>query len=167
MRRGFARSTERYDALLAAADDPRRGDPDGRGNLSEQARVDWIDYVLDVCLDQAQFMKSVLKLSDIEPRIGASLVFEQQSLRSGLRIEARRALHYLFLSGAEIERGEFKRVTGLGGRTAVNALSALLRRGLLRSDTPQGKVRFGLPLHAPRFCFPSLGPEVEADTLNP
>lgn len=54
--RGFARNTERYFALLADADVPRRGDLDGRGNLSQQALVAWIDHVLDVCLDQVEFM---------------------------------------------------------------------------------------------------------------
>jgi DNA-binding IclR family transcriptional regulator len=67
------------------------------------------------------------------------------------------------LSGADIERGEFKRMTGLGERTAVSLLSALIKRGLLSSDSPQGKVRFGLPLHALRFYFPALWPEAEAD----
>lgn len=161
--RGFARSVERYYALLAAADEPRRGDLDGRGNLSEAALVDWIDYVLDTCLDQVRFMRGMLNLQTIERRIAACLTFEQETLRSGVRVEALRPLHYLFLSGLEIERGEFKRMTGLGDRTAVSLLTALVRRGLLRSDTPQGKVRFGLPLHALRFCFPALWPEAEAD----
>jgi hypothetical protein len=43
-------------------------------------------------------------------------------------------------------------------------LRAGVRRGLLRSDTVQGKVRFGLPLHALRFYFPALWPQTEADT---
>lgn len=161
--RGFARTVDRYQALLAAADEPRRGDLDGRGNLSEAALVEWIDYVLDTCLDQVGFMRSVLNLGTIEHRIAACLSFEQETLKSGVRVEALRPLHYLFLSGAEIERGEFKRLTGLGERTAVNLLTALVRRGLLRSDTVQGKVRFGLPLHALRFYFPALWPEAEAD----
>jgi Fic family protein len=164
--RGFARTVDRYYALLAAADEPRRGDLDGRGNLSEAALVDWIDYVLEVCVDQVQFMRGQLSLDAMERRIAACLAFEQESLRSGVRAEALRPLHYLFLSGAEIERGEFKRMTGLGERTAVNLLTALVRRGLLRSDTPQGKVRFGLPLHALRFYFPALWPEAEADVTN-
>lgn len=84
-------------------------------------------------------------------------------MRSGVRAEALRPLHYLFLTGLSLERGEFKRMTGLGERTAVDLLSALVRRGLLRSDTVQGKVRFGLPLHALRFYFPVLWPEAEAD----
>ena len=58
--RGFARTVDRYYALLAAADESRRGDLDRRGNLSESALVDWIDYVLDVCLDQVSFMRSTL-----------------------------------------------------------------------------------------------------------
>jgi Fic family protein len=161
--RGFARSVDRYYALLAAADEPRRGDLDGRGNLSETALVAWIDYVLDVCIDQVQFMRGLLSLETVERRIAACLIFEQQTLRSGVRVEALRPLHYLFLSGQEIERGEFKRMTGLGDRTAVSLLTALVKRGLLRSDSPQGRVRFGLPLHALRFYFPALWPEAEAD----
>jgi len=68
-----------------------------------------------------------------------------------------------FLTGGDMERGEFKTMMGLGDRTAVSALSALVSRGLLKSDTPQGKVRFALPLHALRFYFPALWPEAEAD----
>jgi Fic family protein len=161
--RGFARTVDRYYALLAAADEPRRGDLDGRGNLSEAALVDWIDYVLELCLDQVQFMRGLLQLQAMEGRIAACLAHEQHAVRSGVRAEALRPLHYLFLTGLSLERGEFKRMTGLGERTAVDLLSALVRRGLLRSDTVQGKVRFGLPLHALRFYFPALWPEAEAD----
>jgi len=161
--RGFARSVDRYYSLLDAADAPRQGDLDGRGNLSESALVDWIAYVLELCLDQVRFMKTMLNLSTLEQRIAACLVFEQEYLKSGVRLEALRPLHYLFLSGIEMERGEFKRMTGLSDRTGVNLLTALLKRGLLKSDSPQGKVRFGLPLHALRFYFPALWPEAEAD----
>ena len=133
--------------------------------MSEIALVDWIEYVLDRCIDQIRFMKSMLNLSTMEQRIAACLVFEQESLKSGVRLEALRPLHYLFLSGTEIDRGEFKRMTGLGERTAVTKLTALVKRGLLKSDTPQGKVRFGLPLHALRFYFPALWPEAEADIV--
>ena len=161
--RGFARSVDQYYARLADADSPRRGDLDGRGNLSEQGLVAWIDYVLDVCLDQVKFMGGLLDISAMERRIAACLTFEEESQRSGVRREVLRPLHYLFLTGGELERGEFKTMTGLGERTAVSALSALIRRGLLKSDTPQGKVRFALPLHALRFYFPALWPEAEAD----
>ena len=129
--RGFARTVDRYCACLAAADEPRRGDLDGRGKLIQSALAAWIDYVLDVCLDQVAFMRSMLNLATMEGRIAACLSFEQASLKSGVRLDALRPLHYLFLSGAEIERGEFKRMTGLGEHTAVNLLRALVQRGLL------------------------------------
>lgn len=161
--RGFARSSERYYALLADADAPRRGSLDGRGNLSEKALVAWIDYVLDLCLDQVQFMAGMLDLSAMEHRIAACLAFEEHSLKSGVRGAMLRPMHYLFVTGGELERGAFKAMTGLGERTAVTALSALLERGLIRSGTPQGKVRFAFPHHALRFYFPALWPEAEAE----
>ncbi|RYG10450.1 MAG: Fic family protein [Burkholderiales bacterium] len=161
--RGFARTTERYYGLLADADSPRRGDLDGRGNLSEQALIAWIDYVMDTCLDQTSFMARMLDFDAMKSRIEACLVFEATVGKSGVRLEAVRGLHYLFLSGEELTRGEFKSMLGLGDRIATDTLGALVRRGLLKSDSPQGKVRFGLPQHALRFLFPRLWPEAEAD----
>jgi Fic family protein len=166
--RGFARSTERYYALLADADSLRRGDLDGRGNLSEQALVAWIDYVLDTCLDQVSFMANMLDFETMKARIEACLVFEATVVKQGVRTEALRGLHYLFLSGEDIARGDFKAMLGMSDRGATDALGALVKRGLLKSDSPQGKVRFGLPQHALCFLFPRLWPEAEADaaTLN-
>jgi Fic family protein len=164
--RGFARSTERYYALLADADSLRRGDLDGRGNLSEQALIAWADYVLDTCLDQVHFMASMLDFETMKARIEACLVFEATVLKQGVRTEALRGLHYLFLSGEEMARGDFKAMLGMSDRGATDALGTLVKRGLLKSDSPQGKVRFGLPQHALRFLFPQLWPEAEADSAN-
>lgn len=161
--RGFARSTDRYYALLADADSLRRGDLDGRGNLSEQALMAWADYVLDICLDQVGFMAGSLELASLKARLEACLVFESSVLKSGVRQESLRGLHYLFLSGEEMARGEFKTMLGMSDRGATDALGALIRRGLLKSDSPQGRVRFGLPQHALRFLFQKLWPEAEAD----
>ena len=164
--RGFARSTERYYALLAEADQPRRGDLDGRGNLSEQALAVWVDYVLGTCLDQVSFMTRMLDFETLKTRIEACLVFEATVIKQGVRQEALRGLHYLFLSGEEMTRGDFKSMLGLSDRGATDALGALVKRGLLKSDSPQGKVRFGLPQHALRFMFPRLWPEAEADAAS-
>ncbi len=161
--RGFARSTDRYYALMADADVSRRGDLDGRGNLSEQALIAWIDYVLDNCIDQIRFMSGLLDLGQMKSRIAACLGFEEDVLKSGVRRTALVPLHYLFMDGGELERGEFKAMMNLGERTAGTVLAALMERGLLKSDTPQGKLRFAFPLHALRFYFPALWPEAEAD----
>jgi Fic family protein len=163
--RGFARSTERYYALLADADSLRRGDLDGRGNLSQQALIAWADYVLDICLDQVGFMTRMLDFKTLMVRLEACLVFEATVEKSGVRQESLRGLHYLFLSGEDMARGDFKAMLGMSDRAATDALGALVKRGLLKSDSPQGKVRFGLPQHALRFLFPQLWPEAEADVV--
>jgi Fic family protein len=159
--RGLARSHERYYQALAAADAPRAGDLDGRGNLSERGLLAFIEYFLDVCIDQATFMSKLLDASAIKERISACLIFESQKAGSGIRQEALNPLHYVFLSGP-LERGQFKAMTGLKPRTAESLMTALLKRNLLESDTPKGKVKFGTPLHALRFYFPALWPEAEA-----
>ena len=106
--RGFARRTERHYALLADADSARRGDLDGRGNLSEQALIAWVDYVLDICQDQADFMSGMLDFETLKNRLQACLVFEATVGKSGVRPESLRGLRYLFLSGDEMPRRRFQ-----------------------------------------------------------
>ncbi|HEY8048482.1 MAG TPA: Fic family protein [Ramlibacter sp.] len=160
--RGFARTQEVYYARLAAADQPRAGDLDGRGNLSERALAEWVDYVLAVCIDQVRFMSGLLEMGGMKDRIAACLAYEENVVRDGVRSEALRALHYLWLTRDELERSEFKAMLGLGDRLATAQVSALVKRGLIVSDSPYGKVRFGVPQHALRFYFPKLWPEAEA-----
>lgn len=160
--RGFARTHDAYYARLAAADEPRAGDLDGRGNLSEQALIAWTAYVLELCLDQVRFMAGLLDLGRMKDRIAACLSFEERVVKQGVRAESLRALHYLFATQSELERSEFKALLGLGDRLATAQVTALLKRGLLATDSPYGKLRFGVPQHALRFYFPNLWPEAEA-----
>ncbi len=161
--RGLARTQTTYYQRLAEADMPRHGDWDGRGNLSEKKLIAFIDYFLDVCIDQAHFMTQMLNMHTMRERIRACLAFESAKKDSGIRMEAELALHTLFIHGP-MERGEFKQITGLGLRNAERLLKALQERGLVRSDTPRGrgKLIFGVPHHALRFYFPNLWPEAEA-----
>lgn len=159
--RGFARTQEAYYAHLSAADEPRAGDLDGRGNLTEAGLLAWVNYVIDVCMDQVSFMGSVLSLDGMKDRIAACLSYEEQVVRQGVRVEALRPLHYLFATQSALDRSDFKAMLGLGDRQASAQVSALLSRGLLLSDSPYGKLRFGVPQHALRFYFPKLWPEAE------
>ncbi|WP_372828645.1 Fic family protein [Polaromonas sp.] len=161
--RGFARSHEAYYAHLAAADEPRAGDLDGRGNLSERALIAWMGYVLALCIDQVRFMTGLLDMAAMKDRIAACLAFEENVVKLGVRSESLRALHYLLLTQSALERSEFKALLGLGERLATAQVAALLKRGLLATDSPHGKLRFGVPQHALRFYFPRLWPEAEAD----
>ncbi len=159
--RGLARRQEAYYARLTDADEPRQGDYDGRGALSERGLISFAHFFLDVCIDQVRFMEEMLNLAEFKNRLDALLTFESTRNGPGIRRETLTALHYIAINGP-LERGEFKAMTGLADRTAERALKALLDYGLLRSDTPKGRVYFGIPLASLRFLFPNLWPEAEA-----
>ncbi len=163
--RGLARTQPRYYEALAHADMPRHGDLDGRGNLSERCLLDFIRYFLATCTDQAQFMSGLLDFPTLRQRIRACLAFESSLPGSGDLMRAELGLYQLFITGA-MPRGEFKQLTGQPPRSADKVLSRLLARELLQSDSPKGKLRFGVPLHALRFYFPALWPEAEAQAAS-
>ena len=160
--RGFARSEEKYRGMLKAADEHRRGDLDGRGNLTEAGLIDWISYTLETCIDQVRFMRKLLDVGSMRERIQAALIFEE-SKKTGVRKEAALALHYLFSTNSELGRAAFKQMTGLGERVATDLISSLLKNGYLATDSAYGALRFAVPRSALRFYFPDLWPEAEAD----
>jgi Fic family protein len=163
--RGFARTENLYRQKLFSADEHRRGDLDGRGNLTQAGLVDWIGYTLDVCIDQVGFMTRLLNIGQMRERILAALSFEEAQ-NTGVRREALNALHYLFATQLELGRADFKAMLGLGERTATSTLSALVRRGFVMTDSAYGALRFAIPRHALRFYFPSLWPEAEQELLR-
>jgi len=158
--RGFARDVQAYYARLSEADDPRRGDLGGGGNLSEAGLVAFARHFLETCLDQVTFMAKMLDLTTLRARIEGHLRYLSQEDRA-VRVEASAPMHHVFLAGS-VPRGEFKQMTGLASRSADRAIAALLRRGLLESDSAKGPVRIGLPLDALAFYFPRLYPEAAA-----
>jgi Fic family protein len=58
----------------------------------------------------------------------------------------------------EFERGKVEEITGLKDRAARDILYALVKKGLLVSDTPRGPVRLGFPLDVVERWFPLLYP---------
>lgn len=157
--RGLARTQQNYYANLEYADESRRDDLDGRGNLSEAGLWNFCHYFLTVCLDQVSFMHKILNVDDMRSRIRALIIFRAEAEHDKqMRREAELPLYCLFTSGP-LSRAEFKQMTGLGDRLAQALLSHLLKTGLVESDTPLGAVRFGLPLDALPFYFPDLYPE--------
>lgn len=160
--RGLARSGGRYFQRLGDADQPGLDDLDAPGPLSERMLVAWIDFFLDVWLGEVRFMQRMLNQQEMLGRLSALLAYETQMGKRGLRMEALRPLHYLFVTQGSITRGDFARMTGLGERTATTLIGKLLGAGLLLSDSPRGAVRFGVPMDALRFLLPNLWPEAEA-----
>jgi Fic family protein len=161
--RGFARDRERYYERLADADGSRRGDLDGRGNLSESGLLAWCQYFVEVCEDQVNFMSRMLNLDGLRQRIAALVAARDQMNHDGYyRQEAALPLHHVLVAGP-VERGEFCRLTGLPERTARRALRQLLDDGLLASNTPKGPVRFAFSLDSLPILLPNLYPEAASN----
>lgn len=155
--RGLARRRDEYYAKLDAADAPRQGDLDGRGNLSEQALRDWCEWFIGICEDQVGFMARMFALDGMKQRIQALIAFRAAHDKR-IRAETALPLYHLFLAGPTA-RGEFQQMTGLGERTARSLLSRLLETGLVVSTGHVAPVRFAFPLDALQFLLPELYPE--------
>ena len=164
--RGMARDRESYYARLNNADLPRRNDLDGRGPLSQEGLVAFATWFLDVCLDQARFMRGSLGLDELKTHLAELLLWLAAhpwrigSETSVIRPEALEALHYAAFAGP-VERSRFMAMTGLPDRTARRVLASLLHFGLLSSETSRAPVVFSVPLPSLRFLFPNLWPEAD------
>ncbi len=153
--RGLARgldSRNEYKRMMDLADTPRQGDLDGRGNLSEQALIDFVVWFLRVAVDQVGFMSSLFELDNLTNRLRALV-----AQRNTLKPEAARLLDEALVRG-EIERGEASRVTGLPERSARRVLNDLVKEGMLASATPKGPVSLRFPAHSLETLFPRLYP---------
>lgn len=95
MSRGFAKSADQYKASLAGADMQRRGDLDGRGNLSESKLVDFCRYSIQTAKDQAIFMGKLFSLDQINHRIDGYF----QRVRFDMKPEAARIYKFVFMKG--------------------------------------------------------------------
>ncbi|MDR3088976.1 MAG: Fic family protein [Desulfobulbaceae bacterium] len=155
--RGLSRRRDDYYAYMDAADAPRQGALDGRGNLSEKALADWCAWFIDLCADQVAFMARMFDLDGMKARISALITFRAAHDKR-IRAEAVAPLHHLFMGGPT-SRGEFCQMTGLGERTARGLLSRLIETGLVSSAGHVAPVRFAFPLDALQFLLPELYPE--------
>ncbi|MDP3481379.1 MAG: hypothetical protein Q8R88_16550 [Desulfoprunum sp.] len=110
--RGLARNVQKYRALLMAADSPRRGDLDGRGALSMEALIEFCEFFLIICIDQVEFMATLLDPEDLLRRMDLHIKEEVQTGRfpKGSFPLLREAL----LAG-EVQRGQAGEITRLRG----------------------------------------------------
>lgn len=153
--RGLGRTHEEYKRRLMEADAPRQGDLDGRGSLSEKALVAFCAYFLRRCIDQVEFMEELLQPGTFLSRLETWV--EQEVRRDRLPKGSFRLLREAYIAG-EFERGRVEELTGYRDRKARDVLYQLIRRKLLTSDSPRGKVRLNFPSEAAEQWFPGLYP---------
>ena len=132
------------------ADQPRQGDLDGRGNLSQKAFNAYCLWFLRVCLDQITFMMGLFQIDTLSLRLRAYVERHDK-----LKPEAQRLLEEALLRG-EFGRGEITRITGLPERSARRVLADVIEDGLLASETPKAPVSLRFPTKSHDDLFPKL-----------
>lgn len=154
--RGLARKQSDYFIRLHNADQPRHGDLDGRGQLSQRGLFEFIDFMLDTCLDQVSYMADSLDTHNLRERLESIVLTDSRMKVAGVRIEAARALQILITQG-RVSRSDFKIYLGLGDRLATSQLTELIKLGLVVSPTSRAREVYpGLPGWFAQQVFPAL-----------
>jgi Fic family protein len=154
--RGLARNVSDYKALLANCDLPRRNDLDGRGTLSEEALAEFTRFFLTVCIDQVDFMESLVQPDRLRTRI---LLWAEEEIRLGQLPAKSGSILEAVLYRGELPRGEVDAVVGTGERQARRIASALLDKEVLVSDSPRDPLRLAFPAALAARWMPGLFPD--------
>ena len=154
--RGLARNVQAYKMHLAACDQTRRNDLDGRGQLSEENLAEFTRFFLTTCIDQVTFMEDLVQPDQLRARI---VLWTEEEIRldhlppkSGSILEA-------VLYRGDLPRGDAAGVVGTGERQARRVVSALLEQGVLTSEGMRAPLRLAFPAKLASRWMPGLFPE--------
>ncbi len=154
--RGLARNEAKYKSLLAHCDLPRRNDLDGRGNLSEEALAQFTIFFLETCIDQVDFMETLVNPQGLRDRI---IIWTETEIRADRLPQKSGMLLEAILYRGAVPRGEVAGLLGTGDRNARRVTSALLGRGVLASESTRAPLRLNFPAALASRWMPGLFPE--------
>ena len=155
--RGLARRVQEYKGLLANCDLPRRNDLDGRGNLSEEALAAFTRFFLTVCIDQVDFMESLVQPDRLRARV---MQWADEEIRLGALPPKSGSILEAVLYRGELPRADADTVTGTGPRQARRMVSALVAKGVLISQSPRAPLRLAFPAKLASRWMPGLFPDM-------
>ncbi len=153
--RGLARNIEQYKEHLANCDLTRRNDLDGRGNLSEEALVDFSRFFLKTCIDQINFMEKLMQPDMLRTRI---LLWAREEVELGeLPSHALQILEAILYRG-EISRGEMASILNVTDRHARRLTAVLIEKRILISDSVKSSLKLAFPAELAHRWMPGLFP---------
>jgi Fic family protein len=157
--RGLARNVDVYKANLAACDQPRRNDLDGRGNLSEENLAEFTRFFLTVCVDQVRFMEGLMQPELLRARI---LVWAEEEVRLGKLPPKSGAVLEALLYRGVLPRGDVAGLVGTAERQARRVVAALVDRDVLLFESSRSPLRLAFPAALASRWMPGLFPEQSA-----
>jgi Fic family protein len=154
--RGLARNIDAYKGHLAACDQTRHNDLDGRGNLSEENLAEFIKFFLTICIDQVTFMQGLMQPDQLRARI---LLWVEEEIRLNKLQPKSGAILEALLYRGELPRGAAAAIVGTGDRQARRVVSALLEQGVLISESMRAPLRLAFPATLASRWMPGLFPD--------
>lgn len=160
--RGFGRDVEAYYEALKAADQPRTGELDGRGVLSERGLLKFTRYFIETAIDQVKYFSSLLEPNKLNQRIDyyfemrsrGALINSRGVALEPLRMEARDIYKKLLYHGDQ-QRSDIQAMLGVGERTTRTILSQMADERLISND-PRKPVSLSLSPNSIELLFPHL-----------
>ena len=123
--------------------------------LSLAALVEFCEFFLATCVDQVDYMRSILEPGELLRRIE---IYTEDEVRAGRMPKGSFPLLREALLAGEFERGQAPTITGYKERMARMVLAQLLESGVLVSTGPRAPVRLGFPIGVVDRWFPALYP---------
>ncbi|MEX2516146.1 MAG: Fic family protein [Gammaproteobacteria bacterium] len=154
--RGLAHNVSDYKRHLAACDQERRNDLDGRGHLSEEALAGFTRFFLESCIDQIRFMRDLIQPDRLRNRI---VIWAEEEIRaSNLLPKAELVLEALLYRG-QLPRGEVANLTGTQERQARRITKSLFDKKVLASEGPRSPLRLAFPARLAGRWMPGVYPQ--------
>ena len=158
--RGLSRRSGDYKRYLALADMPRQGNLDGRGALSAKAFISYIKFILEVALDQINFMNQNLKMNSLHERIERYVRLSKEGFFDTTPLPKYSELLFKeLLMVGEVPRGKVMDIIHTKERTATSLIKELTQLDFLESDTPKSAIRLKFNAHFASYIFPELIPQ--------
>ncbi|WP_447649144.1 Fic family protein [Pseudomonas abietaniphila] len=162
MSRGFGRDADAYYSALRSADHVRKGDLDGRGELSDSGLLKFTEYFITTALEQARFVSRLLEPRTFNRRIDhyfhmrrhAGLPASNGEILPALRIEALQ-LYRSLLELGPMKYSDIQARLHLGERTTTDLLGRMASERLIAIDEDR-QVSIVLSGHLVLTMFPNL-----------
>lgn len=151
--RGLSRHKDEYMVNLFSCDPGPTGEE--TTFTPSELLADFVEFMFERCLDQINFMSSLLSLEAIERRIEWYVEVNSTKRGGALHPDAARLLRAVFMKG-KVPRGETGTILNKAKSTARNIVKNLIDEGLLTSDSPKSALKVALPSKALPYYFPDI-----------
>jgi len=141
---------------LQSCDLPVRGTVNSRGTLSEDALTDFVEFFLETCIGQIDFMSELTQPRKLHDRL---LAWANEEMRAGALPPGSDAVLTAVLVRGELARAEVATLLGASERSARRLTAALIRTGVTKSKTSRSSLRLAFPVGLAKRFLPGLLPE--------